>query len=127
MKRLALTLCTAVIALFGLSAQAEAANWKYCGKWDGTGAWGYPPGSGFGYFNVRALNVSCLTARRIVRAQRHWDFEMDPDMGAHGGGISYGEGRLSRWLCEYRFALPESTRTRCLAHGLRRVKWVSAA
>src|SRR5215207_404352 len=125
-KCIGATLAVLVLVLAHVPAQASAATWKRCGAWDGSGAWGYDS-PGFGFFNVRALNVSCRTARRIVRAHRFWDFESDPDMGDHGGGISYGEGRFWRWHCEHRFVPPEATKTRCLAPGERRVKWRSAA
>lgn len=102
---------------------AEAATWKRCGDWDGTGAWGHD-GTGFGFLDVRALNVSCRTARRLVRASRNWEFEST----GRRTGVTSGEGRFSEWTCYHRFYKPpqEATRTRCRAPGLRRVKWVSA-
>jgi hypothetical protein len=102
-------------------ASAEAASWKHCGSWDGVGAWGYKP-PGFGHFNVRALNVACRTARRVVRRSGYWDTEARPR-----GGVAYGEGRFWAWTCYYRFIPPEASRNRCKASGIRRVKWVSAA
>jgi hypothetical protein len=101
------------------AAAGAASRWKRCGSWDGTGPWGYEP-PGFGYFNVRALNLSCRTARRVVRAYRSWEY--DPDTRA-----SYGEGRFRDWVCLHRSAGYEATRTRCRAPGGRRVRWVSAA
>jgi hypothetical protein len=103
-------------------AATEAANWKRCGSWDGTGKWGYKP-PGFGYFNVRALNVSCRSARRIVQAHRNWEYEPT----GRRTGRQRGEGRWSDWTCYHRQVGYEATRTRCRASGGRRVKWLSAA
>jgi hypothetical protein len=125
-KRLTLVLLLLGCLLFAAVAAAQTATWKRCGSWDGSGAWGYD-GPGFGFFNVQAKQVSCRTARLIVRRSRSWHFEPDADLGSHGGGHQEGRGRFWEWTCIHRFVLPESTRSRCLAPYGRRVKWVSAA
>jgi hypothetical protein len=126
MKQVGLAALAIGALLLPVGSVSATATWKQCGSWDGVGTWGYQ-GPGFGHFNVRALKVSCLTARRIVRRQGQWESEPDPNMGPHGGGVSYGEGRYRDWHCEYRFVLPEATKHRCLAPRGRRVKWLSGA
>jgi hypothetical protein len=120
MKKLAL-----VVLLSGgliVPAQAEAATWKRCGNWSPDTGWTYGQIQGFGYLNVRALNVSCRTARRVARRSVRW--RTDP---RRNGAVVYGEGRYSEWICYLRFVPPEATRHRCRAPGLRRVRWTSAA
>lgn len=114
----------AVLALTAAApAQADASGWPRCGSWDGSGAWGYKTGSGFGYFNVQAHNVSCRKARQVVRAQRFWEY----DTGYSFGSVQWGEGHLYRWNCEVRSAGWEASRHLCMAAGRKRVKFVSAA
>ena len=105
-----------------LPAQTEAATWKRCGNWSPDTGWTYGQLQSFGYFNVRALNVSCRTARRLSVRMPRWETEP-----RRNGAVSYGEGRFSEWICYLRFIPPEATRIRCRAPHLRRVKWLSAA
>jgi hypothetical protein len=106
------------------SAHAEAATWKRCGHWSPSTGWtnNIRDVQGFGYFQLRALNVSCRTARRVARRSARWDYEPT------GGGVVYGEGRFSAWTCYLRFFRPpqEATRHRCRAPGGRRANWISA-
>jgi hypothetical protein len=105
-------------------AQADAATWKRCGNWSPDTGWTYGQVTGFGYFNVRALRVSCRTARRLSLRSGKWDYE------SAGGGrlVGHGRGRFSAWTCYLRFAAPpeEATFHLCRAPGGRRVRWISA-
>jgi hypothetical protein len=107
-------------------ARGQAATtWKRCGHWSPGAGWVDDASRirGFGLFNVKQLNVSRRTCRRVAyRSSFRWESEPRSD-----GGIVYGEGRFSEWTCYLRFIEPEATPHRCRAPGLRRVRWVSAA
>jgi hypothetical protein len=120
-KSLALAVLSAACML--MPAPAEAQSWKRCGNWSPSTGWTYDQIVGFQYFNLRALNVPCRTARRVANRSARWDFESRP-----GGGVQYGEGRFSEWTCYLRFFKPpqEATRHRCRAPGGRRANWISA-
>ena len=110
MRTRAIIVSLALVAVMGVGA-APAEAVKHCRDVEDIGPTGMDPADGN---RIRATEVSCKKARRMVKRHFSWVFKDDDGLYPI---------RQGSWTC-YRYGRRFQLGTVCKASGGRRVRWV---
>lgn len=121
MKRIITALAMLAALVVPSSASADS-SYRHCGNKGITGPIVKGPITGAGFFNIRVREVACRAAARLIRSHTsgRWDCDF-----AKREGTCYSPDY--EWECRWRSTGYESAREVCLAHGGRRVRYLTAA